>query len=59
MPDLGDKGATQRKADFVIAGAQKGGTTALAAYLHAHPEVCMARGEGHFSTDPTISGNRR
>jgi len=28
--------------DFVIGGTQKGGTTALDAYLREHPEICMA-----------------
>lgn len=37
------------KVDFVIAGTQKGGTTALRAYLLNHPEICMARRmEVHF-----------
>jgi hypothetical protein len=31
-----------RTVDFVICGTQKGGTTALDAYLREHPEVCMA-----------------
>ncbi len=30
------------KVNFVIAGAQKAGTTALAAFLAEHPEICMA-----------------
>src|ERR1041385_3593120 len=29
------------KIDFIIAGAQKGGTTVLAAHLRAHPEIGM------------------
>ena len=34
---------------FIICGAQKGGTSALAAYLNDHPEICMAkRKEVHF-----------
>ena len=38
-----------RKVDFLIAGTQKGGTTALDAYLRTHPELCMAnRKEVHF-----------
>jgi hypothetical protein len=38
-----------RRVDFVICGTQKGGTTALDAYLREHPEVCMAdRKEVHF-----------
>lgn len=37
------------KVDFVIAGAQKGGTSALDAYLREHPDICMAdRKEVHF-----------
>jgi hypothetical protein len=32
----------RRKVDFIIAGAQKGGTTALDAYLRTHPEIGMA-----------------
>jgi hypothetical protein len=32
----------QRLVDFVIGGTQKGGTTALDAYLREHPEICMA-----------------
>lgn len=35
--------------DFVICGTQKGGTTALDAYLREHPEICMAnRKEVHY-----------
>lgn len=38
-----------RQVDFLIAGTQKGGTTALDLYLRAHPELCMAsRKEVHF-----------
>ena len=34
---------------FVIAGTQKGGTSALDHYLRAHPRLCMAsRKEAHF-----------
>lgn len=39
----------RRRVDFLIAGSQKGGTTALDSYLRSHPEVCMAtRKEAHF-----------
>lgn len=39
----------QQRTDFVICGAQKGGTTALDAYLREHPEICMAKKkEVHF-----------
>ena len=40
MSALGQDG---RLVDFVIGGAQKGGTTALCAYLREHPELLMAR----------------
>jgi hypothetical protein len=30
-----------RKVDFVVAGTQKGGTSALDVYLREHPQVCM------------------
>jgi hypothetical protein len=37
------------KVGFVIAGTQKGGTSALDRYMRAHPEICMAnRKEVHF-----------
>jgi hypothetical protein len=47
-----------RNVDFVICGTQKGGTTALDAYLSEHPDICMADKKGvhyfdneeHFST---------
>lgn len=34
--------SNDRKVDFIIAGTQKGGTTALDEYLRSHPEICMA-----------------
>lgn len=37
------------KVNFLVAGTQKGGTSALTRYLRAHPQVCMARQkEVHF-----------
>lgn len=40
---------TERNVDFLICGTQKGGTTALYAYLRDHPQICMAkRKELHF-----------
>ncbi len=37
------------KVDFLIAGAQRGGTTALDTYLRKHPDICMAKlKELHF-----------
>lgn len=39
----------ERMVDFVICGTQKGGTTALDAYLREHHEICMAdKKEVHF-----------
>lgn len=41
--------AEAKKVGFLIAGAQKGGTTALDAYLREHPELCLPRHkELHF-----------
>ncbi|MEP9410127.1 MAG: sulfotransferase domain-containing protein [Candidatus Brocadia sp.] len=38
-----------KKVGFVIAGTQKGGTSALDTYLREHPEICMAeKKEVHF-----------
>lgn len=38
-----------RRVDFVVAGTQKGGTTALDAYLRTHPQIGMAdKKEVHF-----------
>lgn len=37
-----------RKVDFILIGAQKGGTTAAGFYLSQHPKVCFANGEPHF-----------
>lgn len=38
-----------RPVNFIICGTQKGGTTALDAYLREHPEICMADcKEAHF-----------
>lgn len=43
-----------RLVDFIIAGTQKGGTSALDAYLRGHPEICMARiKEPHFFDSET------
>lgn len=44
------------KVTFLIAGTQKGGTSALDAYLRKHPAVCMATSkELHFFDDETIA----
>lgn len=41
-----------RIVDFIICGTQKGGTTALDAYLREHPNICMANLKG----DPNGGG---
>lgn len=41
--------------DFVIAGVQKGGTTALAHFLSQHPDIAMAQAEGHLFDSPGYS----
>ncbi len=43
----------ERKVDFVVAGTQKGGTTALDVYLREHPQICMPRDlkEVHYFDD--------
>jgi hypothetical protein len=44
--------------DFLVAGAQKSGTSALDAYLRSHPELCMAgRKEVHFFDNDRIFNN--
>ena len=55
-PDLKLNGSSslgdRRRIDFLIAGTQKGGTSALDTYLRNHPEICMAsRKEAHFFDD--------
>ena len=49
-----DKAPT-RMVDFVIAGVQKGGTSALAHFLSQHPAVAMASREGHVFDSPDYS----
>lgn len=46
---------TKRVVDFVIAGAQKGGTSALAHFLSQHPAIAMASREGHIFDSPDYS----
>jgi hypothetical protein len=49
-----------KKVDFLIAGTQKGGTSALDAYLREHPEICMAsRKEVHFFDNEEIFNRGR
>lgn len=33
--------ASDRKVDFVVAGTEKSGTTALDCYLRLDPQICM------------------
>jgi hypothetical protein len=48
------------KVSFIVAGAQKGGTSALDHYLREHPELCLPRRkelhffdtDRHFATEP-------
>ncbi|MEO8847605.1 MAG: sulfotransferase domain-containing protein [Casimicrobiaceae bacterium] len=49
----GRVGAPPRKVDFVVAGTQKGGTSALASYLDEHLDVCMpsTKEVHHFDKD--------
>ncbi|MCY3840112.1 MAG: sulfotransferase domain-containing protein [Gammaproteobacteria bacterium] len=47
--------AGARLVDFVIAGAQKGGTSALAHFLSGHPAVAMPSREGHVFDSPDYS----
>ncbi len=55
------------RVDFLVAGTQKGGTTALAHFLNQHPEICLPiQKEAHFfdaadyseSETPSASGER-
>ena len=48
-------GAYQPKLGFVIVGAQKCGTTALAEYLRQHPQIGMPLEEGHVFDTPDFS----
>ncbi len=48
-----------RLVDFIVCGTQKGGTTALDAYLRMHPEVCMAsEKEVHFFDNEAVFDHR-
>lgn len=45
----GNRSGDSLLVDFLIAGTQKGGTTALFAYLQSHPDICAADvKETHF-----------
>ena len=48
-------GAYQPKLSFMIVGAQKCGTTALAEYLREHPQIGMPLEEGHVFDAPDFS----
>jgi hypothetical protein len=41
-----------RLVNFIIGGTQKGGTSALHAYLTEHPEICMAEKKESASRGP-------
>ncbi|MBW7470467.1 sulfotransferase domain-containing protein [Marinobacter sp. M216] len=44
--------------NFLVAGTQKGGTSALDAYLREHPQICMAnRKEVHFFDNEAAFAN--
>lgn len=47
--------AYQPKLGFVVVGAQKCGTTALAEYLRQHPQIGMPLEEGHLFDAPDFS----
>lgn len=43
---------SQPRVSFVVGGVQKGGTTALASFIAAHPEIALPRGkEAHLFDD--------
>jgi hypothetical protein len=46
--DLASVTSVTKKPDFFIVGAPKSGTTAMAHYLSARPDIFMARKEMHF-----------
>ena len=46
-----------KKLDFMVLGAQKSGTTALAHFLGAHPDICLAEPkEAHAFDHPDYAG---
>jgi len=52
MSPVREQVRAMRQVEFLVAGAQKCGTTALDGYLRRHPSVSMARGkEAHFFDD--------
>ena len=49
------KNMSEPKVNFLVCGTQKGGTTALDAYLRSHPQLCMAKKkEVHFFDNEEI-----
>jgi len=51
--------AADRKVEFLVAGVQKGGTTALFDYLQEHPALLLpAIKEAHFFDDETVDWAR-
>jgi hypothetical protein len=66
MRKIRDKAGTnlldrhRKLVDFVICGTQKGGTSALDAYLRGHPEICMAEyKEVHFFNNESFFADGR
>ena len=46
---------SDRVVNFLICGTQKGGTSALDAYLREHPEICMVdKKESHFFDNESV-----
>jgi hypothetical protein len=45
--------ATMTAPNFILVGAPKSGTTALATYLRAHPRIfmCVPKEPGYFASD--------
>lgn len=59
MPAFSNPTVNEPLVDFIIAGAQKGGTTALYDYLVEDTAICMARiKETHFFDDETRDWGR-
>lgn len=52
--------SNKKKVDFIICGTQKGGTSALDAYLREHPQICMAKNkEVHFFDNEEVFKNSK
>ena len=51
--------STDKKVDFLVCGTQKGGTTALRAYLQKHNSIDMPKNELHFFDNDSLFGEKR